>query len=1229
MHGYVRELAYMVKSRNEKRTPVSGTRLLITLGILLTLLLLNVGVVGAAASASPENPVLKQAADEQKVMMMHNVTNEERLAAAKEAAAKGLVVGTSGSSAVKSGFGIAAVPLVPVPGGTPDYFGPYSNYANSQFPATDGLGNVTGGGIRKFVDSLPGLGPTGANNLGNYIPVATADKISYPGSDYYEIGLVEYHQKLHSDINSTLLEGYVQIESPNVTGSLHIPLFYPNGTAIRNASGGQVFAMDNPRYLGPAIVGNKDVPVRVKFQNYLPVGTDGNLFIPVDTSIMGAGLGPDGVNSFKQNRATIHLHGGNTPWISDGTPMQWTTPAGENTPYPKGVATQNVPDMDGGIEPQGTMTFYYTNQQSARLMFYHDHVHGITRLNVYAGEAAPYIVRDSAEQALITAGTIPTAEIPLVLQDKSFVPDAAQMNATDPTWNWGDLSTPWPHTGSLYYPHVYMPIQNPYNRPSSDNPMGRWDYGPWFWPPFTGFMNQPVPNPYAGNGPWEPPFMPATPNPSQTPESFMDTMLVNGAAYPYVQLGPHAYRFRILNACNDRTLNLALFNASSSATMWNGQTLLDGNAGEINMTPAIPGQLGQPADWPTDGRAGGVPWANTSGPSWVQFGTEGGFMPAPKVIAPRPTGYDLNHVYGGVVNVQNSSLMLMPAQRADVVVDFTGYPDGAKLILWSDAPAPAPGGDSRYDYYTGDPDQTLIGGANTTYAGYGPNTRTIMQIQINASIPGQTFSLPNLQAQLPAAYAVYQDKPLVPEAAYNTAFNAAYPNQYVALGNLSATFVPAGQTSAVTLPLQGKTVIGDFEMEYGRLTALLGVEIPRTSTSVESRVAYQNIDPPTELFSNSLNATPIGTLADGTQIWRITNVDVDMHPLHWHMFNLQVVNRVIWDGTVLPPAEDELGWRETVNIMPLTDTIVAMRPIIPVVPWELPNSIRPLDVTQPLGGTMFFGGIDPTGGQAPTVNHLVNFGWEYTYHCHILGHEENDFMRVMGVAVAPALPPSGLTAAWIGPNSSPMVNLTWTDNSIAETDFSIQRAGTSTGPWTDLAQIPSAIGPQKGGTATFSDSSVAPNVSYFYRVIANNVIGDRTVYTNTVGYPTVTANSTPSNVAPVTLGTTNIADFVGVPTSGIAPLKVSFTDLSTNSPFAWAWTFGDGSVENATVQNPVHTYSAPGTFTVSLTATGTGGISTATKTNYIVVSPAPGVSSGRELHRYSDSRNSTADGKIH
>ena len=70
--------------------------------------------------------------------------------------------------------------------------------------------------------------------------------------------------------------------------------------------------------------------------------------------------------------------------------------------------------------------------------------------------------------------------------------------ATDPTWcdptkpQWGKTQ------GSLWFPHVYMPNQNPWDV-SGANAMGRWDYALWFWPPFTGLLNHgTLPNPYFG-----------------------------------------------------------------------------------------------------------------------------------------------------------------------------------------------------------------------------------------------------------------------------------------------------------------------------------------------------------------------------------------------------------------------------------------------------------------------------------------------------------------------------------------------------------------------------------------------------------------------------------------------------------------------------------------------------------------------------------------------------------
>ena len=78
-----------------------------------------------------------------------------------------------------------------------------------------------------------------------------------------------------------------------------------------------------------------------------------------------------------------------------------------------------------------------------------------------------------------------------------------------------------------------------------------------------------------------------------------------------------------------------------------------------------------------------------------------------------------------------------------------------------------------------------------------------------------------------------------------------------------------------------------------------------------------------------------------------------------------------------------------------------------------------------------------------------------------------------------------------------------------------------------------------------------------------------------------------------------VADFEGIPTEGIMPLTVSFTDISTDTVNSWSWTFGDGGT--STEQNPVYEYSAAGNYTVSLTVSGPGGSSTNEKSNYITV----------------------------
>ena len=82
-----------------------------------------------------------------------------------------------------------------------------------------------------------------------------------------------------------------------------------------------------------------------------------------------------------------------------------------------------------------------------------------------------------------------------------------------------------------------------------------------------------------------------------------------------------------------------------------------------------------------------------------------------------------------------------------------------------------------------------------------------------------------------------------------------------------------------------------------------------------------------------------------------------------------------------------------------------------------------------------------------------------------------------------------------------------------------------------------------------------------------------------------------------------VANFSGTPTAGAAPLLVNFTDASANNPTAWSWTFGDSN--SSTAQNPAHTYTGTGSFTVALTATNAQGNNTCTKSAYIVVGNPP------------------------
>lgn len=662
--------------------------------------------------------------------------------------------------------------------------------------------------LRKFVAPLP--------MLGTDIPIAapTTDP-AYPGADVYLLSARQFEQQMHPDLpNKTRLWGYVD-RMTNKTG-----------------------------YLGPIIVSQRNKPVVIRMANQLPP----QHILPVDTSLMGAGP------SMAQNRITVHLHGGVVPWTSDGGPYSWFTPSGV-----MGATDDSVGEsfLNGVSGVPGTADYYYPNNQSERLLWYHDHALGITRLNAHAGLASGYLITDSVMSAMESDGQplVPGLQytIPLIIQDRSFKQTADK----------------WGRAGDLWYPYQY----------EHEGDTARWD----------------LEDPSDG-------FVPATgplPVPSCVPEAFADTAVINGMAYPYATVEPRRYRFLILNAAQARFFHLQLYYESAQ------------NPGEPD--------FGKP------------------GPAFIQIGTEGGVLPQPVVMNNPPL--QISTDCDGAVNPDGPfNLLMAPAERADLIIDFSKVPAGSKLILYNDAPAPFPMGDERNDYFTGCPDQTKEGGAASTEAGYGPNTRTLMQFLVGA-LTGTPDPL-DFDATI---------------ARLISEMPQAYRDSHEPFGEFDL------DTADPTVIRESKTLNEDFD-EYGRLIQRVGTDRPRYADSYGLNYS----DDPTEVYS------------DGDVVmWDIYNTTGDTHPMHFHLANVQVVGRATFDASIpnivefvptsawTPPEPNYRGWKETVRMNPGQITRVIMKFSLPKVPFAVPGS--------------------PRAG--------LRDGHEYVWHCHILEHEEHDMMR--------------------------------------------------------------------------------------------------------------------------------------------------------------------------------------------------------------------------------------------
>ena len=274
------------------------------------------------------------------------------------------------------------------------------------------------------------------------LPPILKPKDKSDGIPFFEVTMREVKQKLHRDLPPTTVWGY------------------------------------NGMYPGPTFEVRRNEPIFVKWKNELPF----EHLLPVDRTLHGAEPDKPSV------RTVVHLHEGRVRPENDGYPEAWFTRDFEN------IGPKFAHEVS-----------FYPNCQRPATLWYHDHALGITRLNVYAGLAGFYILRDDEEEELdLPSGKF---EIPLVIQDRSFYPN-----------------------GELFYP-----TQPGHEPPTAPQP--------------------------------PPPIDPTLPNPSVVPEFFGNTILVNGKVWPFLEVEPRKYRFRILNGSNARFYRISLSSPSLKFTL--------------------------------------------------------------------------------------------------------------------------------------------------------------------------------------------------------------------------------------------------------------------------------------------------------------------------------------------------------------------------------------------------------------------------------------------------------------------------------------------------------------------------------------------------------------------------------------------------------------------------------------------------------------------------------------
>jgi FtsP/CotA-like multicopper oxidase with cupredoxin domain len=379
--------------------------------------------------------------------------------------------------------------------------------------------------------------------------------------------------------------------------------------------------------------------------------------------------------------------------------------------------------------------------------------------------------------------------------------------------------------------------------------------------------------------------------PSWQPETFFNVMVVNGVSWPELEVASDRYRFRLLNGSNSRFLNLALRVVNS-----------DGSLG---------------AEIP-----------------FYQIGAEQGFL---RNVVQVLTGYATELPGDGTFPAltpapdSDQALLIGLAERADVIVDFSGLPNGTRVRMTNTAPDSPFGGD-----------YTVPADAGTT--------GQVMEFLVNSDLDGNGSTDGTTTA--PEDLVLNAEPPLeVATMVREVSLNEMESEIVCVLADAMGEFI---------VPIKQVKCTNPDSVPFGPTEALLGTVDGFGSSAMGNPLKWTHKTAPSIHIPVILNngkevSVPVteNPVLDSVEEWDIYNFTEDAHPIHLHLVRFEVVSRTEFNEDTAPPGLDE------------------------VLPWE--KGFKDTVTAYP--------------GQITKIKAKFDKVGLYVWHCHIVEHEDNEMMR--------------------------------------------------------------------------------------------------------------------------------------------------------------------------------------------------------------------------------------------